>query len=122
MTRDDPLHGCQTDPGAFKFRLPVQPLEWREQLGGGCHIEPRAIVPDAEDGLVFLVFLSESDVALWPFRGVLPSVPQQVHKNYRYEARVTAGRESIRDFDRNGACRIPVLELGDHLARHFREA
>jgi hypothetical protein len=40
----DALHGRKTDACPWKFRLAVQPLEWRKQAPSILHAESGAII------------------------------------------------------------------------------
>src|SRR6266850_3700097 len=55
VSRDDPLHGRQADPGALKLRILVQSLKRREELVDVCHVESGTVIPNVENGLVILV-------------------------------------------------------------------
>src|ERR1700681_1971337 len=81
VSRDNSLCCSQTDSGAFKLRILVQPLERCEELVGIRHIESGAVIPNIENGLVALVLVPECNLCLCTFRRVLPGVPQQVHED-----------------------------------------
>src|SRR5271168_4658384 len=80
MSRNDPLYGRQTDSGAFKLRILMQPLKGREELVGVLHIETGAVIHDVENRLVSLSLLPECDLGQWLFRRIFPGVPEQVHQ------------------------------------------
>jgi hypothetical protein len=83
VSRDNSLHCRQTDPGTLKLRISVQPLKRGEKLAGVRHVEPCAVVPNVENGLVSLVLLPEYDLRLWPLRRVLQGVSEQVYEDNR---------------------------------------
>src|SRR6267378_420122 len=99
MTRDDPLYGRQTYPGAFKLRISVQSLKRGEEFVGVCHVEAGPIVLDGEHGIASLIFLSNLDPSLRLPRRKLPGVSEQIHEDDCNETRVAARGKSIGDPD-----------------------
>jgi hypothetical protein len=61
MFLNNPLHGCQTDAGALEILGAMQALEDSEQFVDILHVEADAVVPDHEDQLPILFFVTNLD-------------------------------------------------------------
>jgi len=99
MPRDDPLYGRQTDPGAFKLGIQVQPLKWGKEFVCVGHVKSGPVISDEKYGLVPFVFLTNSDLCLRVFGGEFPGVSKQVFEDDGDQAFVAVCLESISDPD-----------------------
>jgi hypothetical protein len=108
---EDPLYGDQADARPLELRLCVEPLEGGEQLRGVGHVEPDAVVLDAEDALTVRLAGTEGDDRLGPRARELPGVPEQVLQHDPEELRVTPRLEPWCDLPGDPPRRVAVAEL-----------
>ena len=78
MPMNNPLHGCQSDSGAWELAHIVKTLEGAEKLIDVFHIESGAIILHKVDLLTILAADSEFNPGIRLSRGKLPPVAEQV--------------------------------------------
>src|SRR3981081_1204871 len=97
----------------------MQPLKRGEEFFRLRHVEPGTVVPDVEDGFLFLDGTPKCYAGCRPLRVVLPRVAEHVHEENWYERGVPECAKSVSDVDRNLPSRISILEISDHAVRQF---
>ena len=78
VARDDAPHIGEADPGAFKFRGPMQSLENAKEFLRVTRVETDAVILDKNDDFVFRSGAADFDLGDWPGARVFQRVADQI--------------------------------------------